>query len=285
MNTNLKIRSKKVGIYINKLKLKKIFYFIKYFGINVFSFLIYPFWLWKKNILLKKKINKILFFLNNNFININYIYAHSSFIINLGHYIKKKLYIYRNILIKEINYCNSLGIKYIVFHLGFHLNKISKFKCIKIIINSINYVISKTKNVTLLIENSSGQGTSIGYSFKHISYIISNIENKLRIGVCIDICHSFSAGYDLRSFSLCKSFFLNFHKIIGFNYLKLIHLNGSKYDFFSRKDKHDSIKNSFIGNIIFYWIMKINLFNNIPLILETKNSSLWFKEIEWLYSM
>ncbi len=285
MNTNLIIRSKKIGIYINTYKLKKIFYLIKYLGINVFSFFIYPFWLYKKNIFLKKKIKKIYFFLKKNFITKKYFFAHSSFCINLGHYIKEKLFLYRNMFIEEINYCNLLGIKYIIFHLGYHLNKISEFKCIQIIIDSINFIINKTKNIVLLIENTSGQGTSIGYSLKQIEYIISNIENKFRIGVCIDICHTFSSGYDLRNFFLCRLFFLYFHNLIGLNYLKVIHLNGSKYNFFSKKDRHDSIKDNLIGNSIFYWIMKNNLFNNVPLILESKNESLWSEEIKWLYSL
>ncbi len=285
MTNNLKIREKKIGIYINNYKLKNIFFLIKNLGIKTFSFFIYPPWLRKKNVFLFYKISKILFFLKKNNILNNYFIAHSNFIINLGHYIKEKLYFYISILIKEIYFCNLLKIKYIVFHLGYHLNMISEYKCIQVIIKSINFIINKTKDVVLLIENVVNKGTSIGYSFKQIEYIISNIENKSRIGVCIDICHAFSSGYDLRNFFLCKSFFLNFHNFIGLNYLKVIHLNGSKYNFNSKKDRHDSIINNFIGNNIFYWIMKNKFFNNIPLILESKNKSLWMKEIIWLYSL
>ncbi len=285
MNTSLKIKKKKIGIYINEYKLKKIFFIIKYLNIKVFSFLIYPFWLYKKNFFLKIKIQKILLFLKKKFIFDSYFLAHSSFLINLGHYIKKKLYIYRSLFIKEINYCNSLDIKYIIFHPGYHLNMISELKCIKLIIDSINYIISKTQKVILLIENTVNQGSSIGYSLKQIKYIISNIKNKSRIGVCIDICHAFASGYDLRNFLLCKNFFWYFHNFIGLNYLKAIHLNGSKYNFFSKKDRHSSIKNSYIGRNIFYWIMKNNFFDNIPLILESKDNSLWIEEIQWLYSL
>lgn len=252
MSFSLKNKEKKIGIYINKYKLKNIFFLIKNMGINVFSFFIYPFWMYKKNILLFYKIKKILFFLSINKIINSYFLAHSSFLINLGHYLKKKLYIYRNFFIKEINFCNILNIKYIIFHLGYHLNMISEYKCIQIIIESINYIISKTKNVILLIENTVNKGTSVGYSLDQIQYIILNIKNKLRIGVCIDICHAFSSGYDLRNFFLCEYFFLYFHNLIGLNYLKAIHLNGSKYDFFSKKDRHDSIINSYVGNNIFY---------------------------------
>ncbi len=285
MNFSLKIKEKKIGIYINKYKLKKIFFLIKNIGIKTFSFFIYPFWMRKKNVFLFYKIKRILFFLRINNIFNSYFLAHSSFLINLGHYIKKKLYIYRYFFIKEIDFCNLLKVKYIVFHLGYHLNMISEYKCIHIIIESINYIINKTKNVILLIENTVSKGTSIGYSLDQIRYIISNIENKSRIGVCIDICHAFSSGYDLRNFFLCEYFFLCFHNIIGLNYLKAIHLNGSKYDFFSKKDRHDSIINSFIGNNIFYWIMKNKFLDNIPLILESKDTSLWIKEIIWLYSL
>ncbi len=285
MTNKLKIKEKKIGIYINNYELKKIFFLIKNLGIKVFSFFIYPPWINKKNIFLFYKINKIFFFLKKNNILNSFFIAHSSFLINLGHYIKEKLYFYRYIMIKEIHFCNLLKVKYIVFHIGYHLNMISKYKCIQLIIKSINYIINKTKNIILLIENTVNKGTSIGYSLEQISYIISNIENKSRIGVCIDICHAFSSGYDLRNFSLCEYFFLNFHNIIGLNYLKAIHLNGSKYNFNSKRDRHDSIMNNFIGNNIFYWIMKNNFLNNIPLILESKDNSLWIKEIMWLYSI
>ncbi len=285
MNTSLKIREKKIGIYINKFKLKKIFFMIEFLGIKVFSFFIYPPWLYEKNIILKKKIINILFFLKKKYIFNSIFLAHSSFLINLGHYTKNKLYIYRNLFIKEINYCNFFNIKYIVFHPGYHLNMITEFKCIGIIIKSINYIISRTKKIILLIENTAGQGTSLGYSLKQIRYIISNINDKSRIGVCLDLCHAFSSGYDLRNFYLCNFFFIYFHKVIGLNYLKVIHLNGSKYNFFSKKDRHAPIKNSYIGKNIFYWIMRNNLFNSIPLILESQNSSLWIEEIKWLYSL
>ncbi len=162
---------------------------------------------------------------------------------------------------------------------------ITKLKCLNLIINSINYIISNTKNVILLIENVVNKGTSVGYSLEQINYIILNVKNKSRIGICIDICHAFSSGYDLRNFFLCQSFFLYFHKIIGLNYLKVIHLNGSKYNFFSKKDRHDSLKESYIGKNIFYWIMKNKIFNNIPLIIESKNNLLWIDEIKWLYSL
>ncbi len=284
MNINLKIREKKIGLYINIYKLKKIFFIIKYLGINVFSFLIYPYWLYKENYFLKIKIENIFLFLKKKSLS-NYFYAHSNFLINLGHYIKKKLYWYRLWFIKEINYCNCLNIKYIIFHPGYHLNMITELECLNIVISSINYVINKTINVVLLIENTVNTGVSVGYSLEQINYIIKNVKNKSRIGICIDLCHAFSSGYDLRNFSLCDFFFSYFHHIIGLNYLKVIHLNGSKYNFFSKKDRHGSLKNSYLCKNIFYWIMKNKIFNNIPLILESKDNSLWIEEIIWLYSL
>ncbi len=229
----------------------------------------------------------------NNFINecnkynfsSKYILPHGSFLINLGHYNKYILSKSRNLLIKEINYCNDLSLKYINIHPGSHLNMLSLDKCLLTISDSINYILEKTKKIIIVLENTAGQGTNIGYKFEHIAKIIDSIENKNRIGVCIDTCHAFVAGYDLRKFNDCEKVFNDFSKIIGFKYLKGIHLNGSKGCFGSRKDRHDELKNSLLGNIFFYWFVRNKIFDYMPIILETKNINLWLNEINWLNSL
>ncbi len=275
--------NKKIGIYIDFLKKKDIFFLIKKGIIKSLSFSMHNFFLNKKKF--KKKIINLFLYLNSFSFNKKYILPHSSFYINLGHPFKNKIYLSRFLFIKEINFCYKLGIKFINFHPGNHLNKISEFYCINNIISSINYVIKKTKKVILILENTSGNGTTVCYSLEHISNVISSIDDKSRIGVCIDICHAFSSGYSFFNFKSCELFFEYFDKIIGLNYLMAIHLNGSKYKFNSRKDRHDVLKDSHLGNIIFYWIMRNKLFDNIPIILETIKFKLWLSEIIWLNSL
>ncbi len=283
MKNCLKIINKKIGVHIYD-SFNNIINYVLNLNIEAFSFFLGNPLKWKKNIS-NYLINKFLFNLNKFNINNNYIIPHSSYLINLGSPIKFNLLKSINLLKKEIDICNKLNIKLINFHLGSHLGIISENKCISNIIKSINYILDKTSNVILVMENSAGQGNYIGYKLDHISVILKSINNKKRIGVCIDTGHLFASGYDLRSFYLCEKFFNIFENIIGLKYLKAIHLNTSKFKFNSKKDKHSTLLNSKLGNNIFYWIMRENIFNNIPIILETIDSSLWKKEINWLYSL
>ncbi len=286
MNSFLKIKSKKIGVHL-KNNLKLINNFIKnkfYYNINALSFFIGNPLKWNKKISIKY-LNIINFIINKFDIDYKFIIPHSSYLINLGSPIKKKLYNSINLFKKEINICLKLKFNLINFHLGNHLNIISENKCIDNIINSINYILDTTNDIILVIENSSGQGTSIGYKLDHISDIIKSINYKFRIGVCIDTSHVFSSGYKLNTFLDCENFFLEFDKKIGFKYIKALHLNGSKSNFCSKIDRHSELLNSKLGNVVFYWVMRNNLFNNIPIILETTNFKLWLNEINWLYSI
>jgi deoxyribonuclease-4 len=214
----------------------------------------------------------------------NQILPHSGFLINLGHPNEYFLNKSRESLIQEVIRCKNLGLKFINFHPGSHLNRISEKDCLKRISDSINYVLRKTKKIILVIENTSGQGTNLGYCFEHLSYIIEKVKDKHRIGVCIDICHLFSSGYDIRNFrSYTKTFDL-FEKKIGFNYLKGIHLNDSKHILNSRKDRHENLGLGHIGKESFKFIMKDFRFQNKPMILETVNHKFWKEEISWLKS-
>ncbi len=285
MNNFLKLRNKNIGIHIkNNLFLYKNVILAKKLNINAFSFFIGNPLIWKKNIS-NLDINNFNFLCKKFNIKKKYIIPHSSYLINLGCPIKKKLLKSINLLKWEIYICNKLKLKLINLHLGSHLNLISENRCIDNIINSINYIIKSTKNIILVLENSAGNGNYIGYNLDQISSIISSIDKKSRIGVCIDTGHAFASGYDLRNFIDCDIFFNNFDRKIGFNFLKALHLNGSRCKFFSKKDKHSALLNSYLGNNIFYWIMRNNNFNNLPIILETNNINLWSNEINWLYSI
>jgi deoxyribonuclease-4 len=165
------------------------------------------------------------------------------------------------------------------------LNKISEEECLQRIAESINLALDKTQGVTAVIENTAGQGTNMGRSFYQIKYIIDRVEDKSRVGVCIDTCHAFAAGYDLRTEVAFEQTFAEFDEIIGFGYLKGMHLNDAKKDLASRVDRHDSLGKGFLGNSTFEMIMKDSRFENIPLILETPDEALWAEEIAVLKAM
>ncbi|CAL4042447.1 deoxyribonuclease IV [Buchnera aphidicola] len=212
------------------------------------------------------------------------ILPHGSYLINLGHPDNDLLKKSRYAFLDEIIRCHDLGLILFNFHPGSFLYKITEESCLKRIADSINWSLNKTKDVTLVIENTAGQGSNIGYCFEHLAAIINDIEDKTRIGVCLDTCHLFSAGYDLRTKNTYDSTFKNFDKIVGLNYLRGIHINDSKNCLNSHIDRHHSLGQGEIGYEAFAWMMKDHRFDNIPIILETINSNIWSEEISWLKS-
>ncbi|MEQ4923983.1 deoxyribonuclease IV [Proteus hauseri] len=212
------------------------------------------------------------------------ILPHDSYLINLGHPEEEALEKSRDAFLDEMQRCEQLGIELLNFHPGSHLSKIDIDKCLQRIAESINITLDKTKNVTAVIENTAGQGTNLGYRFEHLAAIIDGVEDKSRVGVCIDTCHTFAAGYDLRSVESCEKTFTEFSQIVGFQYLKAMHLNDAKSELASRVDRHHSLGEGNIGKIPFTYIMQDDRFNHIPLILETINPDIWPDEIAWLKS-
>ena len=158
-------------------------------------------------------------------------------------------------------------------------------ECLDIIAESINIALDKTKNVKAIIENTAGQGTNLGYKFEHLAHIIDKVEDKSRIGVCIDTCHLFTAGYDIRTKETYTQTWDNFDKIVGREFLMGMHLNDSKPPLGSRVDRHHSLGEGEIGWNAFEYIMNDDRMDNIPLILETINSEIWDKEIKSLYQL
>ncbi|XBC38839.1 MAG: deoxyribonuclease IV [Buchnera aphidicola (Melaphis rhois)] len=213
------------------------------------------------------------------------ILPHSGYLINLGHPFHDCLNKSRLAFIDEIVRCRKLGLQLLNFHPGSHLNKISEKDCLEIISDSINLALEKTVKVKLVIENTAGQGTNVGYSFEHLISIIDKIEDKTRIGVCLDTCHLFSSGYDLRTEQSCEQTFNCFNSIVGFNYLCGMHFNDSKSKFNSRTDRHHNLGKGYIGKLAFRWIIKNIDCTRFPVILETKNKNFWKKEIHWLRSL
>lgn len=212
------------------------------------------------------------------------ILPHDSYLINLGHPEEEALEKSRDAFLDEMQRCEQLGIELLNFHPGSHLNKIDVDKCLQKIAQSINITLEKTKNVTAVIENTAGQGTNLGYRFEHLAAIIDGVEDKSRVGVCIDTCHTFAAGYDLRTREECEKTFAEFEKTVGFQYLKAMHLNDAKSELASRVDRHHSLGEGNIGKVPFSYIMQDTRFDGIPLILETINPDIWPDEIAWLKS-
>ncbi|QIQ41188.1 MAG: deoxyribonuclease IV [Buchnera aphidicola (Aphis urticata)] len=213
------------------------------------------------------------------------ILPHSSYLINLGHPNNDLLQKSRTAFIQEMKRCHDLGLYYLNFHPGSHLHNISEQDCLSRISESINIALEKTNNITAVIENTAGQGTNVGYCFEHLYEIINKINDKSRIGVCLDTCHLFAAGYDLRTKENCQNTFNKFFNLIGLKYLKGLHLNDSKKELNSRVDRHENLGLGYIGKLAFEWIVQNRCFANIPMILETSNATMWKKEISWLKSL
>jgi deoxyribonuclease IV len=213
------------------------------------------------------------------------ILPHDSYLINLGHPEKEPLEKSRASFLDEMQRCEQLGLDRLNFHPGSHLNSISEEECLSRIAESINIVLEKTKGVTAVIENTAGQGTNMGYKFEQLRFMIDKVEDKSRVGVCIDTCHAFTSGYDIKSPEGYTETFSQFEKIIGLGYLKGMHLNDSKKELATRVDRHDNIGQGFLGEDTFRTLMNDARFDNMPLILETPEESLWEQEIKKLYSL
>jgi len=212
------------------------------------------------------------------------ILPHDSYLINLGHPDATALEKSRKAFLDEMQRCEQLGLDRLNFHPGSHLKKITEEECLQTIADSINIALDKTQGVTAVIENTAGQGSNLGYRFEHLAYIIERIEDKSRVGVCIDTCHTYTAGYDIKTEEGYENTFRLFDETVGFQYLKGMHLNDSKKELGSRVDRHDNIGKGFLGEDVFKRIMNDPRFDDIPLILETPDDSLWAQEIALLYS-
>ncbi|MBN2829335.1 MAG: deoxyribonuclease IV [Candidatus Cloacimonetes bacterium] len=213
-----------------------------------------------------------------------YILPHDSYLINLGHPSKEDLLKSREAFIDEMKRCQQLGLVMLNFHPGSHLKLIPESISIQIVAESINIALQSTSGITAVIENTAGQGSNLGYSFEHLAEMIDKVDDKSRIGVCLDTCHLFGAGYDIRTEESYTNTFTAFDRIIGFKYLRAMHLNDSKKPLGSRVDRHDSLSRGEIGLEPFRLIIQDARFDNIPLILETPNEEIWSEEIKLLRS-
>jgi deoxyribonuclease-4 len=214
-----------------------------------------------------------------------HVLPHDSYLINLGHPDPEALEKSRAAFLDEMQRCEQLGLQLLNFHPGSHLKRISESESLAIVAESINLALAQTSGVTAVIENTAGQGSNLGYLFEHLAEIIDRVEDKSRVGVCLDTCHTFTAGYDLRTARDCAATFAEFDRIVGFRYLRGMHLNDSKPDLGSRVDRHHSLGMGKLGWEPFRFIMNDDRFEEIPMILETIDDSLWAEEIRQLYGL
>ena len=213
------------------------------------------------------------------------ILPHDSYLINLGHPEREALEKSRAAFLDEMQRCEALGLDRLNFHPGSHLQKISPERSLDLIAESINIALDKTRGVTAVIENTAGQGSNLGFAFEHLAYLIERVEDKSRVGVCIDTCHAFAAGYDLRTAEACDKTFAELERVVGFGYLKGMHLNDAMKILGSRVDRHTPLGEGMIGMECFRYIMQDARFDGIPLILETPDEQRWPEEIALLKSL
>ncbi len=238
---------------------------------------------WSAKALDNKTIDLWFTNLEKSKIETKHILPHDSYLINLGHPDSDAREKSLNSFIDEVQRCEILALDRLNFHPGSHLRKISVDECLDNIVESMNITLDKTRGVKLVLENTAGQGSNLGYKFEQLAYIIDKIEDKTRVGVCIDTCHMFTAGYDIRTKEAYDKTWDDFGKIVGFEYLSGMHINDSKPELGSRVDRHDSLGVGKIGLDAFKFIANDPRMNDIPLILETIDESIWAKEIQMLY--
>jgi len=211
-----------------------------------------------------------------------HILPHDSYLINLGHPEEEGLQKSRAAFLDEMQRCEQLGLCLLNFHPGSHLNKISLESCLDRVAESINYALERTQGVTAVIENTAGQGSNVGFAFWQLRHIIDRVDDKSRVGVCLDTCHTFTAGYDL--VGEYDRVFTEFDETVGFNYLWAIHLNDSKKALASHVDRHDNIGKGLMDIRFFQRLMRDPRFDDMPIILETPDETLWAEEIRLLRS-
>lgn len=215
----------------------------------------------------------------------DYILPHSSYLINLGNPGEEEIKKSRQAFFDEMSRCEQLGLNRLNFHPGSHLNQISHDECLNRIAESINMSLDRTKGVTAVLENTAGQGSNMGHTFEQLAYIIDKVEDKSRVGVCLDTAHLLAAGYEIRTRDAYDDTFRRFDEIVGFRYLRGMHINDSKKELSTRVDRHDSIGKGVMNLDLFAFIVNDPRFDDLPLILETPDETLWAEEIRMLYAL
>lgn len=211
------------------------------------------------------------------------ILAHDNFLVNLGTPDPQKRHLSITSFVDEFKRCEALGLTMLNFHPGSSVGLVSDDEALALIAEGINMALAESAGVTAVLENVAGQGTNLGYSFEQLAQIMELVSDPARVGVCIDTCHAYSAGYDLRSDEGYEQTWREFDCIIGFDKLRGMHINDDKRELGSRIDRHACIGEGTLGREFFRRLMADPRFDGIPLILETPDETRWAEEIAWLY--
>ena len=214
-----------------------------------------------------------------------HVLPHDSYLINLGHPDPEKRQKSVLALLEEARRAELLGLPFLNFHPGSHLGELAEDRCLDIVADGMKRILGETASVGLLIENTSGQGGHVGFRFEHLARILERVGDPRRSGVCLDTCHVFAAGYDIRDAESYEQTMGRFDAIVGRSYLRAAHLNDAKVELGSRKDRHDSIGRGRLGLEAFRQLMNDPRFDDLPLVLETIDETLWPSEITLLYSL
>ncbi len=239
---------------------------------------------WRAKPLTAEEIKNFNEELQENGYSAEQVLPHDSYLINLGNPDPEKRDKSYNAFVDELRRVEQLGLTLLNFHPGGHMQQASEAECVSLVADSINRALSETGNAVAVIENTAGQGSWIGYRFEHLRDIIDQVRDKSRVGVCLDTCHAFAGGYDLRSEAQCAEVFDEFDRIVGFSMLRGMHINDAKSGYDSRVDRHAPLGKGNIGLDCFRFIMRDARFDGIPLILETPDSERWADEITLLRS-
>ncbi|MDO4790254.1 MAG: deoxyribonuclease IV [Porphyromonas sp.] len=240
---------------------------------------------WVANPLTDKSIRLFKERCNEYGFDLSKILPHNSYLTNMGSPEDEMRTKSKMAFLDEMQRCEQLGLILLNFHPGSHLNKISEEECLLNIAHSINDVLAETSSCIAVLENTAGQGSNMGYRFSQLAYIIEHVENKDRIGVCLDTAHLLASGYEIRNKEAYEAMWKEFERTIGLQYLRGIHLNDSMKDLGTRVDRHHSLGKGVMGLDLFSYVMKDSRLNNIPIILETPDDTIWAEEIAYLRSL
>ena len=201
--------------------------------------------------------------------NISTVVCHMPYLPNLSSPKEDVYNMSINTLSSELERCNTLGIEYVVTHIGSHLGT-GLEKGLDRVVKACNAALSNSSNNTMIVlENTAGTKNNVGSKFDELKYIFDNVNDKSRIGFCFDTCHAFAAGYDLSTSKSVIDTLNKFDQIIGLKYLKVVHLNDSKGELGNGLDRHQHIGRGFIGESGFRELLKNSTIKQLPLILET----------------
>ncbi|KAL1870476.1 DNA-(apurinic or apyrimidinic site) lyase [Diaporthe australafricana] len=225
-----------------------------------------------------------------------HVLPHGSYLVNLAQADKAKADQAYDNFVDDLKRCDALGIRLYNFHPGSTGGETMASACGRIAAQ-LNRSHRATRSVVTVLENMCGHGNIIGGRFEDLRDIIAGVDDKARVGVCIDTCHSFAGGYDLRTPEAFAAVMAEFDRVVGLRYLKALHLNDSKAPFGSHRDLHANIGTGFLGLRAFHNIMNYEGFQNLPMVLETpidrkgddgktvEDKQVWADEIkllEWL---